>query len=102
MTARRQELQTLLEGILGSNKVYFQPPPKVKLEYPCIIYHLSDIQTIHANNSPYLRTKSYQVKVVDQDPDSTIPDSIGELPLCSFDRRYTTSYLNHFVFNLYF
>jgi hypothetical protein len=46
--------------------------------------------------------KQYQVTVIDQDPDSGLPDKVEELPLCAFDRFFATENLNHHVFNLYF
>lgn len=32
---RRYELQAVLEGILGSGNVYFQPPENLKMRYDC-------------------------------------------------------------------
>lgn len=98
----RIELSTLLRTILGSKNVYFQPPESKKLEYPCIVYKMSTVSTIHANNRPYRRYKRYVLTVMDPDPDSIIPDKIGVLPLCSFDRGYNANNLNHNVFNIYY
>lgn len=99
---QRLELQTLLEGLLGADDVYFQPPANILLEYPCILYHWDDEATEHADNLPYHRRRRYQVTVIDSDPDSLIPDKIGALPLCTFDRFYTADNLNHYVYKLYF
>ena len=84
--ARRLELQAVLTGILGSNNVYFQPPPTVQMEYPAIVYHRDYEQTDHADDIPYKRMKRYLVTVIDRDPDSGIPDKISALPLCVYDR----------------
>jgi hypothetical protein len=100
--AQRLQLQALLKNLLGSDNVYFQPPPNVQMQYPCIIYQRDDVNTIYADNSPYRHKKRYQVTVVDQNPDSDIPDKVAALPLCSFDRFYTADNLNHDVFNLFF
>lgn len=99
---RRPELQTLLEGILDSNHVYFQPPPTVQMEYPCIVYKRDFALTFFAGDKPYRFGKRYQVIVIDTDPDSVIPDKISALPLCIFDRFYTADNLNHDVFKLFF
>lgn len=99
---RRLELQTLLEGVLGSTNVYFQPPPGFKMEYPCIVYALDNAKTEFAGNHPYSRTKRYQVTVIDEDPDSLIPDDIAQIPLTALQRPFTAGNLHHFVFNLYF
>lgn len=100
--AQRLELQTVLVNLLGSSNVYFQPPPTVKMKYPCIIYKRDDINTDFADNKPYKNKKRYQVTVVDADPDSEIHERVAALPMCSFDRFYTADNLNHDVFNLFF
>lgn len=100
--APRAELQSLLVEILGSDQVYFQPPPSVQMQYPCIVYRRDYMDVKHADNRPFNRRMRYQVTVIDRDPDSVIPDKIAELPLCSFDRFYTAENLNHDVFKLFF
>jgi hypothetical protein len=99
---QRSELQVLLVGILGSDQVFFQPPPSVSMNYPCIVYK-RDFELIrYADDKPYSHKKRYQVTVIDRDPDSAIPDRVAELPLCSFDRFFTADNLNHDVFKLFF
>lgn len=98
----RVELQTILETLLGSRNVYFQPPETVKLSYPCIIYSLDDIKVDFANDLPYKHLKRYQLMFIDRDPDSVIPENIAKLPMCSFERHYTKNNLNHDVYNIYY
>jgi hypothetical protein len=100
--APRLQLQTLLEALLGSRHVYFQPPPTVKMEYPAIVYSRSHIETNFADNKPYKNKKRYQVTIIDRDPDSDIHEKVAALPLCSYDRFFTADNLNHDVFNLFF
>lgn len=100
--AQRLELQAILTDILGSDKVYFQPPPSVQMYYPCIVYQRDYELAIHADDIPYHRTKRYQVTVIDRDPDSDIPDKVASLPLCVYDRFFTAHNLNHDVFKLFF
>jgi hypothetical protein len=100
--AQRLELQSVLVDILGTNDVYFQPPPTVQMTYPCIVYSRDDIDTIHADNKPYKRKTRYQVTVIDRDPDSAIPEKVGELSLCVYDRFYAADNLNHDVYKLFF
>jgi hypothetical protein len=104
---QRLQLQALLEQLIGPrsdgrDNVYFQPPATVELNYPCIIYRLSDVNTAFANDSPYITNKQYQITVIDIDPDSLIPDKIGKLPKCIFDRTFTANNLNHSVYNIYY
>ena len=98
----RTDLQTLLENILGSHSVYFQPPSTITMTYPCIVYRRDDAHTSYADNKPYGYDKRYQVTVIDKNPDSLIPDKVAMLPQCGFDRNFTVVNLNHDVFTLYF
>lgn len=102
MMSRRLELHQILKEILGSDNVYFQPPEKFKMKYPCIVYERSDYDIIHADDYPYITRKRYQITVIDPNPDSKLPDKIAGLPTIRFDRHFATSNLNHDVFELYF
>lgn len=98
----RLQFQTLLETVLGSRNVYFQPPANVIMNYPCIVYSRDSAETEFANNSPYRYTKRYQVTVIDRNPDSGIPDKVAQLPRCTFSRFFTADNLNHDVFTIFF
>ena len=100
--APRLELQALLRSILGSNNVYFQPPPSLKMQYPCIVYSRDDRDTRHANNQAYAHRIAYQVTVIDRNKDSLIPDKVADLPLCEFQRAFPADNLNHDVYKLFF
>lgn len=102
MTKSREDLHYVLVNLLGSSNVYFQPPETTKLKYPCIVYELSDMETVKADNKKYLVRKRYQVTIIDEDPDSELPDKMIKLPYCRFDRPFSTEDLNHWVFSLYF
>lgn len=92
----------LLEELLGSDKVYFQPPESIKIGYPCIIYTRDTMFVKFANNNPYHHVVGYKITVIYEDPDSDIPDKIAMLPTCMFDQHYTSGNLNHDVFILYY
>jgi hypothetical protein len=100
--APRLELQDLLIDILGSPNVYFQPPPTIKMVYPCIVYNRDFMHIDYADNKTYSRMKRYQIMVIDPDPDSAIPDKILDLPLCRYERFFTADNLNHDVYELFF
>lgn len=98
----RLELQAVLVDILQSDNVYFQPPPSVSMNYPCIVYNRDKIRAEWANDRPYSKFNRYSVTVIDRDPDSEIPDKIADLRMCQYDRFYTADNLNHTVFTLFF
>ncbi len=100
--AQRLELQAILENLLGSRNVYFQPPENFKMQYDCIRYERSHIPPKFANNRPYILQNCYQLTVIYRNPDSDLPEKIAMLPMCSHERHYTADNLNHDVFNLYY
>lgn len=102
MASREEDLQPLLENILGSPYVYFQPPESVKMHYPAIVYTLASINNIHANNAVYSQSRSYEITVIDYDPDSEIVNKVSKLPMCRFNRHFKSDNLNHYVFTLYY
>lgn len=99
---RRLELNQVLTDLLGSRNVYFQPPASVTLEYPAIVYKLDNVWGKHANDSPYLKRDRYLVTVIDRDPDSKIPDTVGKLPRSSFSTAFIKDNLHHTAYTLYF
>ena len=98
--ASRLQLQTELEELLGSKNVYYQPPASVRMKYPAIVYSLSNMNNIPANNGPYLVDKTYELILIDKNPDSVFLDKLIQSPFCRFSRQYTSDNLNHFVFNV--
>lgn len=91
----------MFENLLGSKNVYFQPPEKSRIQYPCIIYNFSNIKQRHADNAPYSTNKRYRVTYVDKNPDNIIVDKIATLPKCSMDNAMIIDTLYHYEFTLY-
>lgn len=99
--ASRPDLQTLLEELLGSRNVYFQPPENLRMNYPAIVYSLSNVRKQHADDAAYKLLTAYSVVLIDKDPDTQFLMPILALRYCSFDRFYRADNLNHWVFTLY-
>jgi len=97
---KREELDALLNTLAPN--VYFQPKTNVKIEYPCIVYERDYRSTQFAGNLPYRSTKRYQVTIIDQDPDSEIPDKVAALPMSAFQRHFAADNLNHDIYSLYY
>lgn len=100
--ANRPDLQTLLEDILGSRNVYFNPPEGVKMKYDAIRYKRTKIESIFANNSVYKQDNCYEIIAIYRNPDSDLPIKLSRLPKCSHDRQYKSDNLIHDVFTLYY
>lgn len=100
--ASREELQQVLEKLLGNRNVYYKPPEKIKMGYPAIVYSKNRIKTTHADSAVYLKLNQYTLTVIDRNPDNPVIDELLKLPYCSFDRSYCSDNLNHDVLTLYF
>ena len=98
--APRLELHEHLQAIV--DRVYFQPPASINMQYPCIIYSRDGSSTDHANNGLYRHAKRYQVTVVDRNPDTELADKIEALQYASFERSFAADDLNHYVFTIFF
>lgn len=96
----RLGLHELLCDALGSRNVYFQPPASIKMQYPAIVYKRSNIRNRFADDGVYLQGDSYELTVIDKNPDSEIPRRVSVLPCCRFDRNFASENLNHDVFTI--
>ena len=101
--ARRLELQTELEQLLGSEYVYFQPPESIKLHYPCIIYNKENWSIRYANNFPYKMHPNYEITIIDRDPDADWDKKmLRTFTYVSVERFFAVDNLYHWVFRLYY
>lgn len=100
--ADRLDIQSILEELLESRNVYYQPPESKKMDYPAIKYSKKNIRTTHANNRKYSMMDCYELIVIARLPDHPVIKKLLELPYCSYDRRYVSDNLYHDVLTLYF
>lgn len=98
----RKGLQSLLETILGTRNVYFQPKENITLEYPAIVYSQEQVKTDFAGNNPYLLYNRYQVTYIDRSPESDIPRQIQSLPMSRFTSYFARDGLNHYNHTIYY
>lgn len=98
----RPNLQVLLEELLESKNVYFQPPESLKMNYPAIRYALKNFDRKFANNSAYFQKPCYELTLIGKNPDSEFVNKLLSLPLCAFDRSYKADNLNHWVFTIFY
>ena len=99
---KRVELQGILEGILGSRNVYFEPPSNVRMKYPAIVYTRKSIDNLSADNYVYKQDTAYEVTVIDHDPESRIVYDISLLPKCRHTAHFEKEDLCHDTFRLYY
>lgn len=100
--ASRLNLHEELCNILGSRSVYYDPPPKVMMEYDAIRYSRTKIDNVYADNRVYSQRNRYEVIVITEDSESDVVNKVSLLPYCSHDRHYVADGLHHNVFTLYY
>lgn len=98
----RPNLQKLLEELIGSRNVYFQPPASLRMSYPAIVYSRSTIENTYADNSPYAQGVAYKLVVIDKNPDSDIVKKVSLLPMCKHNSHYVSDNLYHDAFTIYY
>ena len=98
----REDLDALLCETIGSENVYFQPPENLQIQYPCIVYSLSDHYIRHADNSTYHRRREYDMKYITRDPDDEKIEAIADLPYCRMSKPYTAENLHHYPYTIYY
>lgn len=97
----RSTLQTLLEEVLGSRNVYYQPPSSIKMSYPAIVYNLDTITATFANDSLYSTNNRYTLTLIDSNPNNEFVEKILKIKYCRFDRHFRFENLNHYVFSIF-
>lgn len=107
MERRRLEIQQILSDIMGApaegplRRVHYEPPPGTRLTYPCIVYHLSKVDTDYANNRPHRVDPLYVCTLICQNPVNEFIDQLLWTPKVGFDRAYIADNLHHWVFTIY-
>lgn len=99
----RTELQAFLQEITGlpEDHVFFQPPSGTKLKYPCVVYRLSDLDQLYADNGNFRNQHCYEVTLISKNPDSKHCETFERLPKCRFLRSFSSDTLNHWVYRLW-
>lgn len=100
--ASRLNLQEELETLIGK-KVYYQPPETVKMMYPCIVYDLSKMKLVRADNKIYVNFKAYEIMYITKNPDDPMIETIlNKFENINFDRQYKANNLYHNVYTLFY
>lgn len=102
----RLQLQDRLEDILynltGKKNVYHNAPGISGMDYPAIKFSTYRVDIMHADNCPYKSNKCYTLTVIGKLPNDKIVEELLKLPMCSYDRPYTSNGLFHDVLHLYY
>ena len=99
--ADRLELHSVLQELLGSSNVYYQPPESIKMQYDAIRYSKKAIDNKYANDRKYSMIDCYEIIVISRLPDNPVIKKLLSLPYCSYDRHYIADNLHHDVLTIY-
>lgn len=100
---KRLELQNKLQTLDGVNKIYYQPPTNVMLQYPCIIYNDQPGKAIKASGTLYNYTDCYELMYIGKKPNKQIiQELLSIFKYINFDRTYVYDGLYHYVFTIYY
>ena len=99
--ADRLELHSVLQELLGSSNVYYQPPESIKMQYDAIRYSKKTIDSKYANDRKYSTIDCYEIIVISRLPDNPVIKKLLSLPYCSYDRHYVADNLHHDVLTIY-
>ena len=107
---RRQDFHAILvsqyDGLVCDGRavkpcVKYQPGPSVTLDYPAIVYKLSDLPGEYADNDPYHWVHRYEVQVIDRKADSELRERVRAIRGCRFKTSYTVENLYHYAFEIF-
>ena len=102
MAQSQEELQELLSGLPGVTEAYFQKPGNLTLVPPYLVYEISDEYVVRADDTIFSFWNQYTVTLVTGDQEDPIKGSLRGLPHASFNRRFVSAGLYHFVYTFYF
>lgn len=88
--------------------VYYQPPPDVRLTYPCIVYSDGSPMTRRGDNKLYLQQRGYDVVYITRTPMGESYNSddwfkfYNKFEYCNFGTHYISDNLHHYTYKIYF
>lgn len=96
---KRAELQADLEKI--TPRVYYQPGPNIKLEYPCIVYKLYNIENRFANNKIFTQNFVYELTFISATPDwDAVEKTMASIPYTTMENQMVTDNLYHTILHI--
>ena len=102
MAKPRSVVHSLLQSLTGyGNRIYFNPPETIKMQYPCIVYHRQNLAKRNADNKAYIRYDEYSVThIYARESEHSISEVLVESDGFEYDRNFYADNLNHDVFTL--
>lgn len=101
MPDHRMVLHSHLESKFPTYKLYFTPPSKTILEYPCIVYKHINLDPTYANNGVYGIGTTFEVVMLRDDvPYVEITKTMLDIPGSRYIRGYMSESIKHDVYEI--
>ena len=98
----RAEVQKLLEEVLGSKNVYFQPPPNTSIKYPCFVFKFNKFHRRNADNTPYILTGCWEVHHMYKSVNNDLKEKMLFIaPWVEYDRRIVADGVYNDYYTIY-
>ena len=109
MISGRAELNEKLKSCITDandrDRVFFNPPDKQTLTYPCIIYHRRYGRTQKSNNINYLVNIAYDVQLISKGGkahEDILNNILKTFSSASYDSEYDTDGLQHSILTVFY
>lgn len=96
----RLYFHSLLETFFPSLNLYYRPPSKLLIKYPCIVYQDFDYRAIYSDNKPYVVGTTYRATIMSELPGFTESRKMLEIKNSKFIKSFTSNDIVHDVFEI--
>jgi hypothetical protein len=100
MDEDRLVLHNQLLALFPALKLYFRPPSKIILEYPCIVYDVTKLNANYSGNNPYNKGTTYRVTAMTNLPGFTEAKKMLDIPNSVHTTSYVVDDIVHDIFNI--
>ncbi len=101
LTSAIAEILEVLVNILGSDKVYYQPPPEFLFtEFPCMLVTFNNVTNLPADNEIYLRRFTFQVVLMVNDIEDAVINLLIDNRYTKLKSIYPKNSIYHVVFDI--
>ena len=98
METERLVIHDILAELYPGIPLYYGPTTETILSYPCVIYELDGLDSVHANNKPYQVGLEFIITLIQLTPPDIDIRPMMDISGVDFQTTFTTKSLMHSVF----
>lgn len=96
----RNTLRTKLLELFPDMSLYFNPTSLIELNYPCIVYRVSDRPKSTANNRTFKVSTEFELTFMSPAPGIDYTANVLEIPEAEYVRGYMSSDIMHEIYRV--